>query len=80
MYKNLYDMAVKIKRAEIGILSLDNEHMDDSGKQYNNVICITMYNTTFGKEVVDFMGLKVSESRSGYDLDLEQQLKIWLSI
>lgn len=62
MYNNLYYIAVKIKRAEIGSLSLDNEHMDDNEKQYNNVICITMCNTTFGKEVVEFMGLKVRES------------------
>lgn len=40
-----------------------------------SVLHICMCNTTFGKEVVEFMGLKVRESGSGNDLDLEQQLK-----
>lgn len=38
--------------------------MDDSEKQYINVICITMYNRTFGKEVVEFMGLKVNQDQA----------------
>lgn len=50
--------------------------MDDSEKEYINVICITTYNSTFGKEVAEFMGLKVSESRSGNDLHLDRQLRL----
>lgn len=51
-----------------------NDHVDDSEKQFINVICITMYKSTFGNEV-EFMGLKISEPRSGNNLYLDQYLK-----
>jgi len=77
-HKNLYDIAGKITRPVTESFSTDNKQMDDSEKQCINVICITVCNRNFGREVVEFMGLKVSESRSGNDSPLDQQLKTWL--